>query len=147
MMTAEQWMEHAAFGSVSNSCIPLGYQPLLPVPTSDGSKLRFFYYGLRHGTDGFTIELPKYELCFYIANGRVFRFVTLAEGNVPSLQCDEMLTEDFEQRQKVYFTQLDEALKGCNTDSPDQLRQAWLEAQPVCLRSVLEHLIRTENLE
>ena len=47
-MNAEQWMELAINGRVSQVLIPMGFQPTLPelYRGIDGWRIRFFFYGM-----------------------------------------------------------------------------------------------------
>lgn len=140
-MNAEQWMELAINGRVSQVLIPMGFQPTLPELYCgiDGWRVRFFFYGMSLYGGVPALETPAYRLEFSLDTRHVVTFDALTGGGMP-LAGDESLSESvLEERQQNYLSELDQAL----TD-PDHTNEGlytlWLAAHPEQLAQVLAQL-------
>lgn len=143
-MNAEKWMELAACGHVSQTLIPMGFQPTLPelCRAESGWRVRFFYYGVNLITGVPVLEAPAYRLEFSLADGRPVSFDTLPGTGMTLDGNGSLLELGLEDAQREYLVQLDLALEQPETGA-EGLYPLWLAAHPAPLSEILAQLTRT----
>ena len=140
-MNAEQWMELAINGRVSQVLIPMGFQPTLPelYRGIDGWRIRFFFYGMSLYGGAPALESPAYRLEFSLDTRHVVSFDALTGGRMPLAGGESLSESVLEERQQNYLSELDQAL----TD-PDHTNEGlytlWLAAHPEQLAQTLAPL-------
>lgn len=139
-MNAEQWMELASTGTVVTACIPLGYQPTLPVPCISGQKLqiRFCYYRVSMSQDMILVSKPEYYISFSM-DGQLLSFVRLDNEDTASV-CKELTDDVFSVRQETYMEMLDSFLMQ-NSGDVQELQEYWISANPGIIQNEIRKLL------